>query len=300
MDLRQLGYFVAVAEECHLGRAAERLHLSQPPLTRQIKALEDELGAQLFERTARGMVLTQAGEILLRDARNIFGLVQQATDRVQRAGQGLAGQVEVGVYGSAIFGVVPNVLARFAQANPEVAVSLLHGPAAVQLSALHQGRVLAVFERLLPPDSDLEIELVAKERLWVAMRADHPLAGRDSIPVPLLQGYPLVLGSSPTGPVTATILRLCNQAGFDPHVSAQTSDMVMASLLTAFTTQITVVPASMVNVKFPGVRYAPLDATGSDAHMNVFCYYRRDEASPLLQRLLATVRAFRAESDAAN
>ena len=121
MDLRRLTYFVAVAEERHLGRAAERLHLSQPPLTRQIKALEAEVGAQLFERTPRGMVLTHAGETLLRDARAIFGRVDQAADRAAR---GKLGRLDVEVYGSAIFGIVPNILARFSRENPDVEIAL--------------------------------------------------------------------------------------------------------------------------------------------------------------------------------
>lgn len=118
MDLHRLTYFVAVAEEHHLGRAAGRLHLSQPPLTRQIKALEAEVGAQLFERTPRGMVLTHAGDTLLRDARFMFGMVEQAADRAHRAGRGKLGRLDVGVYGSAIFGIVPNILARFRARTP--------------------------------------------------------------------------------------------------------------------------------------------------------------------------------------
>src|SRR5262245_32460687 len=114
MDLRQLSYFVAVAEERNIGRAAERLHLSQPPLTRHIKALEAELGLQLFVRTPRGMVPTQAGETLLKDAYGILGMLGKAAERAQRAARGQAGRLDIGLYGSAMFGVVPRVLASFA------------------------------------------------------------------------------------------------------------------------------------------------------------------------------------------
>lgn len=288
MDLRRLSYFVAVAEERHLGRAAQRLHLSQPPLTRQIKALEVEVGAQLFERTARGMALTHAGEILLRDARNIFGMVNQAADRAHRAGRGKVGRIDVGVYGSAIFGIVPNILARFSRENPDVEISLYHAQTPQQVSALRQGRVLIVFERLLPADSDLEVERVASEPLWVAMSTSHPLARRKKIPVSLLRDHALAMGSSPSA--AATLLRLCAEEGFEPRFATQTSDVVMATLLTAFGSYLTVVPSSMLNVRFPGVRYVPLEAAGGNASMDLYCFYRKDEASPLLAQMLETVR----------
>lgn len=295
MDLRRLSYFVAVAEERHLGRAAERLHLSQPPLTRQIKALEAEVGAQLFERTPRGMVLTHAGEILLRDARSIFGMVDQAADRAHRAGRGQVGRIDVGVYGSAIFGSVPNILAQFSRDNPEVEIALYHAQTPHQVSALRQGRVLIVFERLLPLDHDLEVERVVSEPLWVAMSEVHPLARRKKIPVALLRDHALVIGSSPSA--AATLLRLCGEEGFEPRFATQTSDVVMATLMTAYSSHLTVVPASMLNVRFPGVHYAPLVAARGEASMALYCFYRKGEASPLLQQMLHTVRQYRAQSE---
>ena len=290
MDLRQLSYFVAAAEERHLGRAAERLHLSQPPLTRQIKALEEELGAQLFERTPRGMLLTPAGEALLQDARDIFRLVDHAAGRAQRAGKGTTGRIDVGLHGSAMFGVVPQVLSRFSQAYPEVQVSLHHGQGPQQIVAVRQRRVLIAFERMVPDESDLAVELVAQERLLVAMSSEHPFAGRDTVPVALLQAQPLVTASSRTGPTIA--LRLCRQAGFEPHFSHQAQDVVMATLMTAFSRQLALVPASMANVRLPGVTYVPLETPSPDTFMEVYCFYRKEEASPLLRSLLEVVRAF--------
>src|SRR6185437_1285557 len=119
MDLRQLKYFVAVAEERHMGRAAERLHLSQPPLSRQIQSLERELGVPLFIRTARGVDLTDAGQALLQDARAIRLLAAQAGERAQRVGKGELGTLDVGVFGSSLLNVVPRLLARFSETHPE-------------------------------------------------------------------------------------------------------------------------------------------------------------------------------------
>ena len=118
MDLRQLKYFVAVAEERHMGRAAERLHLSQPPLSRQIQSLERELGVQLFIRTARGVDLTDAGQALLQDARAIRLLAAQAGERAQRVGKGELGTLDVGVFGSSLLNVFRGCLRASAKRIP--------------------------------------------------------------------------------------------------------------------------------------------------------------------------------------
>ena len=120
MDLRHLKYFIAVAEELNIGRAAARLHISQPPLTRQIRSLEEELGVELFVRTAKGVELTQAGEIFRDDASNIRMLVEAAIDRVERAGEGKLGRLDVGIFGSAIYDIIPKLLQDFRTKLPGV------------------------------------------------------------------------------------------------------------------------------------------------------------------------------------
>jgi DNA-binding transcriptional LysR family regulator len=292
MDLRQLTYFVAVAEERHIGRAAERLCLSQPPLTRHIKALEGELGVELFTRTPRGMLLTQAGDALLRDARNIFGLVDRASQRAQMAGQGKVGHIDVGMYGSGSFGVIPMVLARFQRENPEVEIALHYAQTPAQIAALREGRVLIVFERLLPNEPDLEVELVARERLLVAVGERHPLAGRQAIPVSALQGETLRVGSSPVA--AARVLEMCRANGFEPRFAPAAGDLIMATLLTTVAGGAALVPASLANVHFPGVTYLELEA-GADWSMDIHCFHVRGEGSPLLAAMLRTVRSFRDE-----
>lgn len=288
MDLRQLSYFIAVAQERHLGRAAERLCLSQPPLTRQIQALEEELGVKLFTRTARGMLLTQAGETLLKDALNVRGLVEIAAERARRAGQGQVGRMDIGVYGSAIFGVIPRVLAAFRAAHPDVQLGLSHASAADQSTALRQGRVLAVFERWLPDDPDLSVELVAQEPLLLAMNEGHPLAARALVEVPALREETLIIGIAPT--VAALVLDLCRGHGFEPRFAPPANDITMTALMAATGLGVAVVPASMGNVHFPGIAYRRLDTR---AVMDVYCYFMRSESNPLLGVLLETVRSLR-------
>lgn len=290
MDLRQLKYFMAVAEERHLGRAAQKLHLSQPPLTRQIQALEDELDAVLFVRTPRGMELTQAGEALLEDARTIRALAEQAKDRARRAGRGQIGRLDLGVYGSAIFGVVPHILKLFRERHPDVELRLHQAQTPAQVAALRQRRVLAVFERLLPDEEDIAVEPVVREPLWVAMSESHALAAAEEVAVEALRGETIVTGNSPVA--IATVIELCRAHDFEARLAPPMSDVVVATLLAASGSAVSLVPSSMLNVQFPGVAYRPLRSR-VEASMDLHCFYLRDEQSPLLIALVETVRSFR-------
>jgi DNA-binding transcriptional LysR family regulator len=291
MDFRQLSYFVAVAEERHLGRAATRLHLSQPPLTRHIKALESDLRVQLFTRTPRGMLLTEAGETLLKDAQAILGMVNSAADRAQRSGSGQTGRLDVGLYGSATFGVVPQVLTRFKERYPDVDLTLHYAQTPAQVLALRQGRVLLVFERMLPKEPDIAVELVAREPLLLAMSDRHRLAKRKSVDIGSLRHETLRIGTAPAE--AAMAVELCRRHGFDPHFAPVASDVIMATLLTTIGQEVALVPWSITSVQFPGISYVPLKAR-SGGYMDLHCFYRREERSPLLAAMLETVRAFRA------
>jgi DNA-binding transcriptional LysR family regulator len=293
MDVRQLNYFVAVAETRHLGKAAERLHLSQPPLTRQIQQLEAELEVQLFKRTPRGMELTSAGQELLEHARNIRSLVTLASERVRRAGRGDAGRLDIGVYGSAMFGVMPQLLADFRAAHPDVEVVLHHAQTPMQLPALRQKRVQLVFERLLPDEPDVRVELVVREELLLALPESHPLAASQRVDVARLRDETILIGTSASG--TAAVLQLCRDNGFEPRLSAPLTDLVTATLQAATGRGVTMVPASMANVQFPGIAYRSL-RTRKKAYMDLHCFYLKDEESPLLQSMLRVVHAFRASS----
>ena len=178
MDLKDMRQFLAVAEERNFTRAAERLHMAQPPLSRQIKALEDEMGAALFLRTPSGVELTEAGHTLLDEVPNLLHLAQRATDRTRRAAQGLTGQLDVGIYGSGVLDVIPRVLAKFHAQRPEVRIALHNLTKSEQLQALRERRISVGFNRLVPPEPDLVVESVLREPLLVAMHEAHPLAQR--------------------------------------------------------------------------------------------------------------------------
>jgi len=294
MDFRQLSYFAAVAEERHLGRAAERLHISQPPLTRHIKALESDLGVQLFTRTPRGMLLTEAGETLLKDAHAILGMLRTAADRAHRSGNGQTGHIDIGLYGSATFGVVSEVLRTFKAGHPDVDVGLHYAQTPAQVQALRQGRVVIVFERLLPKEPDIDVQLVAREPLVLAMNSHHRLAKQKAVDIGSLRHETIRIGTAPGE--AAMAVELCRLHGFEPHFAPVASDVLMATLHTATGSDVALVPWSMTHVQFPGVVYVPLK-TRTPAFMELHCFYLAKERSPLLGAMLETIRSYRLSRD---
>lgn len=292
MELRQLKYFIAVAEELNFGRAAARLHLSQPPVTRQIQALEDELGAQLFVRTPKGVVLTPAGEALLRDAISIRTLVAQAVDRAQRAGRGQTGVLDVGVYGSSALNIVPKILAAFTKTHPDVKILLHNAHRSLQIEALRQGRILIAFDRYIPDDEDLAVERVARERLLVALHANHPLASRPVISVGDLRGEPMIMPGGLNALTANVALSLCRAHGLEPNVAREVSDVITGVTLVACDQGLALVPESATSFQLPSLVYRPLKE-GNENFMELHCLYLKREQSPLLRELLQTVRSYR-------
>lgn len=293
MEFRQLKYFIAVAEELNIGRAALRLHISQPPLTRQIQQLEEELGAQLFLRTSRGVELTQAGHMLLRDALNIRALMEQAGERTTQAGRGRLGKMDIGIFGTGILDVIPKVLHAFRAACPEVQIVLHTMTKKEQIEALRQRRIIVGFNRMLAPLPDIASELVAMEEILVAVNEDHPLAARAAIPLADLADQPLILSPSGARPnFIDKVWSLCAAAGFEPKVSQEVGDAPTSVALVAAGFGLTLIPASAAGLHIPGVVYRPL-ADAPDAAVDLSCIYRCDDDAPLLGAFLAVIREFR-------
>ena len=207
MDIRQLKYFIAVAEEQHIGRAADRLHISQPPLTRQIHALEEELGVLLFTRTKWGVRLTEVGEYLLNHAREIKAHVELVKEHAKQAGKGQVGRIDVGVYGSAMLNIIPQILHAFTSRNPSVKVVLHTLNKGRQIEALHRGQILIAFERYLPESKGLRLEHVYREALCVALNARNPLAERERIEIDDLRDEPIIGEVLPSAAVKALFER---------------------------------------------------------------------------------------------
>jgi len=193
MDLRQMKYFLALAQELHFGRAAQRLHMAQPPLTRQIRGLEEELGAELFLRTPKGVELTAAGQTLLDEVPNILSLAQRASERTRLAGQGLIGRLDVGIFGSGVLDVIPRLLADFHRERPAVRLELHNMTKAQQLQALRERRITVGFNRLVQAEPGLGVQIVLREPLVVGLPETHPLSARAQIDLRDLSGVPMIL-----------------------------------------------------------------------------------------------------------
>ncbi|NMG64796.1 LysR family transcriptional regulator [Azoarcus indigens] len=300
MDIRQLRYFIAVAEEANIGRAATRLHMSQPPLTRQIQQLEEELDTQLFVRTPRGMELTQAGTLFLAEARNIRALIEQATERTQRAGQGRLGRLDVAIFGSAILDRIPKLILNFRNEYPDVNVVLHTMTKAEQIAALRQNRITVGFNRMLAPLPDIRSEVIATEALLLAVNLNDPLAAQPALPFDALARRPVILFPSGARPnFVDKVLALCEARGFIPEVAQEVGDAVTGVALVASGFGVCVVPESATTLQYPGVAYLPFADAPADARVDLSCIYRADDHSPILTTFLASVRKSAALQDGA-
>lgn len=231
MELRHLRYFVAIAEELHFGRAAQRLHMAQQPLSRQIRDLEAELGVLLLRRTKRTVRLTEAGKAFLSEAKKTLQQAQQAVQLAQQVHRGEVGQLAVGYTGPALNTLLPKAVRLFKHRHPQIALSLVRLQTNEQMEALRTGEIQVGL--LHPPiaDDSLSLEVVHQERLVAVLPDSHPLAqsgqahsnqahsGQASISIQALAQEPFILYPRQVGPVLYDrILGLCQQAGFSPNI----------------------------------------------------------------------------------
>lgn len=284
VDLRLLRYFLAVAEESHLTKAAARLGIRQPPLSQQIRVLEHELGVTLFHRLPRGMELTESGRALLDDARNIIALVDQAVDGVRRVSLGEAGRLTVGFTGSAAFHpFVPSVIRRFRESAPQVRLVLEESSTGELREAVAEGRVDVAFIRgAYGPDRGVVMETMLEETMLAAFPADHPAVKgrvRERIALSELAEESLILYRRHSGPgLYDAIIAACSAAGFSPRIAQEAPRMLSTLSLVAAGLGVSLVPASLRRVNIEGVVYvsvthpaelrAPLNLIWRDAPMS--------------------------------
>jgi LysR family transcriptional regulator, benzoate and cis,cis-muconate-responsive activator of ben and cat genes len=288
MDIRNLRYFLAVAQELNFTRAATKLHMSQPPLTRRIQALEAELGVQLFERTARGVTLTQAGATLLEDAKHIELLAEQASARVKSTSKGQVGRLDLGVFGTAMFDVVPRVLNAYTKRYPNVNLVLHHGSTPTQVTALAQNRIHAFFERQIPEDAGITRRLVASETCMLVLPENHPLTRYRRVPARSLRGVTMISGGALGSQISRLGEKLCQAHGFEPTRGPRVSDVIMGMMHVACGMGCMVVPRSACNVQMPGLLFRPI-STSHKLFSELYCFHRPHDESPLLAALLETI-----------
>jgi DNA-binding transcriptional LysR family regulator len=285
MELRQLRYFVAVAEELHFRRAAARLHVSQPPLSHQVQQLESELGCRLLARTRRRVELTPAGEVFLHDARLVLAELDGAVAAARRISAGQTGRLRINFVGSALLSIVPLAVQRFRAARPAVEIELRERPTADQLRALAAG---AVDAGLVRPPIDLTDELsarvVLRERSVAALPAEHALARLRRVPLARLAAEPLVLFPRSQAPGFHDLLvASLTTGGRPPQVVQYAPETTTIVGLVAAGIGVSLVPESVARLGLEGVVYRPVaGAPGAE----LAAVTRAGEPAPLVEAFI--------------
>jgi DNA-binding transcriptional LysR family regulator len=284
LNLRQLRYFVVLAEELSFTRAAERLNISQPPLSQQIAQLEEELGVKLFERSSRRVTLTEPGRVFLNDTRATLEQIKRATIRVRALEQGLAGRIEIGLSSSHFLGPLPRLIFKYSRTHPNVQVTLNEMRPADQMDAILERRIdLGIFR------APVDDRLLCSLPLWhdppvVALPLGHRLASRHELRIADLSDERFVLLRREGSPFARRIFERCAEAGFMPDV-AQTVEEVPAQLyLVAAGLGVAIVPQS-TRARIAGVTSCPL--AGAVVEADVYGVMRRDNDKKALRAFLA-------------
>jgi DNA-binding transcriptional LysR family regulator len=288
MELRHLRYFIAVAEELNFTRAAEKLHMAQPPLSQQIQQLEAELGFQLFRRTKRTVVLTEAGQVFFEESQTILLQVDRAIQLGKQTSRGELGQLTVGFVSSSAHNVVPAILQAFRTRFPAVKLELRELTTNEQLQRLREGRIDIGFVRPPIEEDGINSEIVFREPLIVALPETHPWADRAVVELRELSAEPFILFPRSLAPgLYDPIVSLCQQAGFSPIAGQEAIQMQTIISLVAASMGVAIVPASMQNFQRKGVVYKSLPESTC---MVAIALIWRNAPTQAVQRFLEVAR----------
>jgi DNA-binding transcriptional LysR family regulator len=292
MELRQLRYYVAVAEELHFRRAAARLHMSQPPLSQQIRQLEDELGCRLLTRSRRRVELTPAGEAFLRDARVILADLDGAVAAARRIDAGQTGRLRIGFVGSALVSLLPGIVQRFRAARPHVEVELRERSTTEQVAALATGAMDVGFVPLPVDETGLRAEVLLRERTIAALPEGHPCARLRRISLRRLAVEPFVLFPHAQAPGfhDRLITSLTAATGSPPRVVQEAAEMQTIVGLVATGIGVSLVPASVQHLALQGVAYRQV--TGGPV-VEQAAVTREGDDSPIVGAFLSLAREVR-------
>jgi DNA-binding transcriptional LysR family regulator len=289
MELRQLRYFVAVAEELHFRRAAARLHMSQPPLSHQIRLLEEELGCPLLARTRQRVEMTPAGEAFLRDARAVLADLDRAAHNARRIHEGQTGLLRVSFAGSALLSLVPRAVHALAETHPEIDVELHERSTSDQVRALRAGTTDLGLAPMPIADDALDVEVLVREPTVAAVPSGHPLAAARSLTLRLLAEYPFVLFPREQAPGYHDLLMTAvTSAGTPPRVIQQAAETQTIIGLVAAGAGVSLVPASVQQLALDGVAYLPVD-DAPDTELAALA--RRGERTGLIAAFLEAAAA---------
>jgi DNA-binding transcriptional LysR family regulator len=289
VELRHLRYFIAVAEELHFGRAADRLHISQPPLSHQIQDLERELGVELLRRNRRRVALTEAGRLFLDEARHVIGDAEHAVEIAQKAARGEVGRLSIGFGTAPESWILKSVLSVFLVRYPDVRIELHSLYTQEQVEALGRGQIQVAFPLLPIPRRGLVVESIGVQPLVVALPAGHRLAAQNRIALTELRKEPFVLVSRDVGhSFYDLIFSVCSEAGFTPNVAHEASHALTVLGLVAAGLGVSLQPGAVGSSRPEGVVFRSL--TPRAPMVEIGMAYRRDDSSPTLAAFLEVVR----------
>lgn len=297
MELRHLRYFAAVADTCHFGQAAKRLHVAQPALSYAIRQLEAELDASLFTRTTRQVALTPAGEYFRGEVERILASVDTAVHGVRRVAEGRSGLIRLGLTGTAAFSHLPDIARTMQRELPGVALQM-HTDMLTpeQCDRLRDGTIELGILRPPATGDDIELRTIAHEPLVLAVSADHRLAAEPIVSLTDLRAEPFVLYAHRESAVTSVVLRACRQAGFTPRREHEAPGTAVLLALVTAGLGVGVVPASVRSLPLDGLVIRDLPDAGE---VELALAWRRSNDHPLVEAVAALIESLYA-ADAAS
>lgn len=289
IEVRHLRYFIAVAEELHFGRAALRLHIAQPPLSQQIRRLEEMVGHALFLRTSREVRLTAAGEELLERARHTLRKMEADVSAVRKIGRGEAGTLTVGFIGSGMLTALPKMLGRYRRRYPQVDLQLRELYTAALIDTLLNGTVDVGFLRDAGPVDGLRVETLLAEPFMVVLPRKHPLAGQKSVAVKSLQHEPFVLFARAYGSAAwKKTMDLCQAQGFMPRVVQEAPQWLTIMTLVGAGLGVTIAPACVKQLSVPDTVCRKLRPQTDLTNLELAC--RAGEVRPIAREFSEMAR----------
>jgi DNA-binding transcriptional LysR family regulator len=281
VDLRHLRYFIAVAESLSFTRAAEKLHIAQPPLSQQIRQLEEAIGVTLLHRTKRHVELSEAGAVFLQHARQIIGATQNAAVEAQRAQRGEIGRLAVGFFEHMSYTLLPPIFREFRERYPKVELDLRWFPVIGQADALHSGQVDISFMRPVFDADGITSEVILREPFMLAVPDRHRLAKEESVSIKTLADERFIMYAPRLAPdFHEMITSMCVAAGFLPAVALEVGQVYTALGLVGAGAGIAFVPSSVQSVHFDHVVYKTI--TGRTPKIEVSLGWKQRNPSPLL------------------
>jgi DNA-binding transcriptional LysR family regulator len=292
IELRHLRYFCAVARELNFSRAAEQLHIAQPPLSRQIRDLEDEIGGELFDRRSRPLKLTPAGRFFQIQAQQVLDRVTEVKAATARIAGGSRTWFALGFVPSTLYGALPEVIRRFREGQPAVELSLFEMTTTQQIDALKTGRIDVGIGRLPVEDDQVVGDLIRREPVVAALSARHPLARHKRLTLARLATEPLLLyPANPRPSYADQVLEMFHSRALVPKVALETNEVQTAIGLVVSGLGYALVPESVKGLHRDGVKYVPLADKGVSTP--IIMNLRRDDDSELTNYFRGIVRSLR-------